>query len=159
MTTLSIVPKRWYSWDFNVLDGPRQVALVDVSAWREKGVLTVDGVEHRVYREGMMSGDFILERNGSVLARAEKPSAFRDTLVVRHNGREYTLRKKSIWRRAFVVLSGEREVGALNPNSVWKRDATVTLPQEWPLPVRLFVIWLAIIMWKRDAESTAAASA
>ena len=67
---LTIIPKAWYSWDFSVLDGDRQLAFMDLSSWREKGILTIDGVEHRVYREGAMSGDFVLERDGTVLARA-----------------------------------------------------------------------------------------
>jgi signal transduction histidine kinase len=160
MTTLSIVPKRWYSWDFNVFDGSRQVALVDVSTWREKGTLVVDGAEYRVSREGIMSGDFTLERHGSVLARATKPSAFRHTFIIKYDGREYVLRKKSIWRRAFVLLRNEdTEVGGVSPNSIWTRDATVSLPDEWPLAIKVFVMWLAIILWKRDADSTVAASA
>jgi hypothetical protein len=35
------------------------------------------------------------------------------------------------------------------------RDATVDLPPDWPLAVTTFVIWLAIILWKRDADSGA----
>ena len=72
---LTAVPTRWFSWDFTVTDGARTVATIDVSWWREQGTLTVDGVDHCVYREGMLSGEFILEAEGSVVARARKPSA------------------------------------------------------------------------------------
>jgi len=151
--TLTIAPLHWYSWDFDVLDGTRHLAQVDVSSWREKGVVTIDGVEHRVYREGVLSGDFILERHNTVLARATKPSAFQKTMIVTYKEREYVLRKPSAWRRAFVVVEGDRQVGSLSPHSAWTRKATVDLPAEWPLAVRTFVIWLAIILWKRDADA------
>ena len=154
---MTIVPKRWYSWDFDVVDGERHLAVVDVSSWREKGLLTVEGVEHRVYREGAMS-DFILERGGTVLARGTKPSAFRDTILVGYSGRQYMLRKKSVWRRAFILLDGDNEIGSLAPDSIWTRHATVSLPRDWPLPINVFVIWLAIILWKREADAGAVAA-
>ena len=88
---LTIIPKAWYSWYFSVVDQDRPLAFLDLSSWREKGTLTIEGVEHRVYREGVMSGDFVLERNGTVLARASKPSALFNRFVVAHQGREFTL--------------------------------------------------------------------
>jgi hypothetical protein len=56
---LTAVPKSWFSWDFTVMDGTQSVGDVDVSCWREKGVITVEGAHYRVYREGLMSGDFV----------------------------------------------------------------------------------------------------
>ena len=150
---MTIVPLRWYSWDFDLLEGSRRLAHLDLSAWGEKGVLSVDGINHRVYREGVMSGDFVMTRDGLELARATKPSAFRSTFIVAWNGREYTLKRKSMWRRAFVLLDGETELGSVAKTSLWTRDAAIDLPATWPLPIRVFVIWLALIMWKRDANA------
>jgi hypothetical protein len=150
---LTLAPRRWYSWDFIVTDDAREVATMDLSAWREKGVLAVRGDEYRVYREGAMSGDFILERSGAVLARATKPSAVHRSFVLEYRGRQYTLRAKSAFRRAFVLLDGESQIGSLAPNSVWARTATVQLPDDWPLPVQVFAMWLTIILWKREANS------
>ena len=82
-----------------------------------------------------------------------------------HQGREYRLEKKSVWRRTFVLLARdlgeagsarEKEIGSLVPANAWTRKASVDLPKDWPLPVRVFVIWLAIIMWKREADAAAA---
>ena len=156
--SLTIVPLRWYSWDFDVMEGTRHLARIDVSSWREKGVLTIDGADYRVYREGAMSGDFLLERDGLVFARATKPSAFKNTFVVTYHERQYTLSKRSAWRREFVVRSGETEIGSLAPTSAWRREAAVRLPEDWPIPIRVFVIWLAIILWKRDADAAAVAA-
>jgi len=194
MTTLTIAPKRWYSWDFIVTrdtgrgeahavrhdatlrhdagpeavarakaralhqDDGRPVADMDLSCWREKGVLSVQGADYRVSRERALSGDFILEHAGSVLARATKPSAFHRSFVLSYNGRRYTLQAKSPFRRAFVLLDGAVEIGSLTPDSAWTRRGTVTLPDDWPLPVMVFAIWLTIILWKRDADGGAVAA-
>jgi hypothetical protein len=150
---MTIVPLHWYSWDFDLLEGTRRLAHLDLSAWREKGVLAVDGINHRVYREGMMSGDFVIARDGLVLAKATKPSAFRSSFMISWSGREYTLRKKSIFGRRFVLLDGEQQIGSVAPNRWWTRDAVIDLPKTWPLPIRVFAIWLALLLWKRDANS------
>jgi hypothetical protein len=151
--TMTIDATHWYSWDFNVTEGDRAVAHLDVSAWREHGVLTIEGVAHRVYREGVGSGEFLLERDGIVLARATKPSAFRNAFEVRHDGRTYEVAKESVWQRRYVVRSGNAEIGSVAPRSAFGRAAVATLPDTWPLPLKVFVVWLVVILWKRAAAA------
>ena len=153
---MRVVPKKWYSWDFSLVSGDRTLATLDLSAWREKADILVEGVTHRVFREGVMTGDFVLERGSQVLARATKPSAFRNAFIVTYNGKSYMQRKPSAWRRAFVLLDEERHIGSVSPLSAWTRQATADLPRDWPMPIKAFIIWLVIILWKRDAESAAA---
>ena len=155
---LKAIPKRWFSWDFTVMEGSQPVADIDVSWWREKGLLTVHGTDYTVYREGLMSGAFILELDGTVLARAEKPSTFHRAFLIEHAGKQYTLRAKSAFRRAFLLLDGSREIGALSPEGIFTRRATVEFPEELPLPAKVFIIWLAVILWKRDSDSAAGAA-
>ena len=113
---LTATPKTWYSWDFAVArhdpwaearalrsDSAPTVAHIDVSAWREKGVLNVEGINYRVYRESAM-GDFVLTRDGAVLARATKPSAFHRSFTLDYDGKQYTLCAKAAFRRAFALL-------------------------------------------------------
>jgi len=155
---LKAIPKRWFSWNFTVMEGSQPVADIDVSWWREKGLLTIQGTTYKVYREGLMSGAFILESAGAVLARAEKPSAFRNSFIIEHAGKHYTLCKKSAFRREFLLLDGSGEIGSLSPEGIFTRRARVDLPEDLPLPVRVFIIWLAVILWKRDSDAGGAAA-
>jgi hypothetical protein len=150
---LQIVPTSWWSWDVKVSDEARPVADIAMSWWREKGALAIDGARYRVYREAPLSGAFVLAGAGGVLARAEKPSVFRREFVVRHAGREYTLRPRSMFRRAFVLLDGSREVGSLAPQSAFTRKAAADLPHDLPLPVRAFIVWLILVSWRRAQDS------
>src|SRR5262247_2582559 len=102
--SLTIIPKIWGSWDFRVYDGTTEIASIDVSWGGTNGTLTVQGIDHRVYREGLIGGDFGIERGGATLARASKPSAFLNMFSLSYGGRQYTLRKRSIWTRAFDLL-------------------------------------------------------
>ena len=150
---LNIVPRHWYSWDVTVTDGSRPVADIVLSWWREKGELTIDGTLYRVSREAPLSGAFVLEHAGSISARAEKPSVFRREFVIRHADREYTLRRRSVFGRTFVLLDGSGEVGSIAPTSPFTRQAAADLPQDLPLPVRMFIVWLTVISWRRERNS------
>ena len=152
---LTAVPNRWFSWKFAVMSGSQAVAELNMSLWREKAWLTVQGVDCLAYREGLMSGDFILESAGSTLARAQKPSAFRRSFIIEHADRQYVLMARSAFRRAFVFREGDREVGSVSPAGVFTRRALVDLPETLPLHVKVFIIWLTIILWKRESDSAA----
>jgi hypothetical protein len=153
---ITMVPKRWYSWDYTVMSGDRTMAVLGLSSWRERAQIVIGDVTHRVYRERAMGGDFVIEAEGRVLARATKPSVFRHTIIVHYNGKDYTLRRPSVWRRAFVLMDGARQIGSIGPASAWSRRATADLPADWPASIKAFVIWLVIVLWKRNADSAAA---
>jgi hypothetical protein len=150
---LQIVPTHWFSWNCTVSDESRRVADITLNWMREKGVLTIEDQTYRVYREAWMSGAFVIEHAGSVIAQAEKPSMFRRELVIRHAGREYTLRPASIFGRRFVLLQGSRRIGSLTPRGVFTRKAAADLPHDLPLPVRIFIVWLTVISWRREQSS------
>ena len=151
---LQILPTHWYSWNFSVTDESRTVADITMSSWREKGALTIGQTMYSLYREAPMSGAFVLEREGTVLAQAEKPSLFRREFVIRHRDREYTLRPESLFRRAFVLLDGsQQQIGSVAPESAFTRKAAASLPHDLPLPVRMFIVWLTMISWRRQQNS------
>jgi len=154
--TLQIAPTHWYSWDFTVQKDAHTVASIDFNAWKEQGALTIDRTSYQMYREGWMSGSFLLERDGSVIARAERPSAFRRQFLIHYRDHEYALVTRSCFQRAFVLLDGSEEIGSVAPTGVFTRQATADLPENWPLPLRAFVIWLTMIQWRRDSAAAGA---
>ena len=151
---LQVAHTRWYSSDFTILQGVKPLVDVDVSQWCEKGVLKIDASRYEMYREGWLSRTFVLEQNGRVLARAEKPNVFFRTYVIRYADREYTLDAASAFRRRFVLLdSGSRQIGSIAPVSAFSREAAADLPETLPLHLRAFIIWLAMMQWRRDRNA------
>lgn len=151
---LSMVPKRWYSWDFTVMSGDRTIADLDLSAWRERAEIRIGDVTHRVFRESAL-GDFVIEAGDRELARATKTSFFTHTVIVHADGKDYTLLKPTIWRRGFALMDGDRQIGSIAPERLWSRRAVADLPADWPVPIKSFVIWLVLILWKREANNNA----
>jgi hypothetical protein len=149
---LRLIPKHWYSWDFRLEDrtGTR-LADVIVSAWRQRGSVVAAGVQYKVSRDGL-TGPYVLESAGRKMARAVKPSLFRQAFRVSHGEGEYTLQRTSWWRGEFGVFEGSRRVGVIAPASWLTRRATVTLPGTMPIWLQAFMVWLAALMWKRSAE-------
>jgi hypothetical protein len=87
---LKLIPKRWFSWDFRLEDASGVAAEVILSSWRERGSIAIGGVRHKVSRHGL-TGPFVLEMAGREAARAVKPSVWRHTFTITHDGSEYTL--------------------------------------------------------------------
>lgn len=153
---LRAVPKSWFSSEYRVLENNATVAIIDLSWWREAGELTVGGSTYRVYREGLMSGPFVLESGGAIIARAEKPRAFYRSFLVEHDEKEYTLEAESALYRKFVLSEGGERIGSVYPEHALTRKAVVDFPEEIPLAVRIFMFWLVMILWKRASDAAAA---
>jgi hypothetical protein len=160
MGTLELIPQGWFSWNFTVLQQGSPVAEIGMSSWGEKGELAIAGATYKTYRERPLSGLFILELDATQVATAEKPSAFERSFNVVHEGKSYILKAASVLKRQFVLLDGasNREIGSIRPAGVFTRKAIVDLPDELPLPVRVFVLWLTLILWKRQSEQSATTS-
>ncbi len=158
---LQLTPQGWFGWNFDVLHDGNKIAEIKTSILPEGGSFSIDGASYRIWREGMFSGEFLLDRDGQTVARAQKPSAFRSLFEITHLDRSYTLKKESLLSRSFVLLEGDVAVGSIRSEGRLSRKATVSLPEAMPAPVQLFVIWLVILLWKResDAANTAAVSA
>jgi hypothetical protein len=58
-----------------------------------------------------------------------------------------------------VLFQGDIEVGSIRPEGYLSRKAAVSLPGDMPMPVQVFVMWLVILLWRREANAGAAAAA
>ncbi|NCB39515.1 MAG: hypothetical protein EOM80_12185 [Erysipelotrichia bacterium] len=151
---LTAVPKGFFSWDFTLLDADRPVAEVGLAFWPERGTLAVPGATFTVRREGLLSGAFLLESAGKVIARAQKPSVFKRRIEIEFDGDFYILETASYFGRAMRVKLGEQTIGSLQPQGFFSWRMDVDLPDGMPLPTCGFIFWLAVVLWKRDAESS-----
>jgi len=154
---LSAQPRKWYSWDFTVQDAEgRHVADVDLSAWRERGKVMLGGTEYRVRPDGLC-GPFVLEDDVSVRARARKTSLLAREFEIEFEGDHYTLRKQSLWSGAIVLRQGAEELGTIRPAAWYKRGARVERAERLSPVLTAFALWLALLVWKRDAAAAAGA--
>jgi hypothetical protein len=155
---LKATPQGWFSYDFTVYDRTgNPVAEVDMANWRESAEIGVGQKRYRAHREGWRSKEFILEdEDSAVVAVAQKPSAWRGTLVFEHAGNRYELKKESAFKSAFVIVrEGVGQVGSARRKGVLKPEYFLDIPEDLPLEVRVFVAWLCVLLWKREDEAAA----
>jgi hypothetical protein len=53
------------------------------------------------------------------------------------------------------LFKGETIVGNLSPASWLNRKLDVELPEDLPILIKAFVVWLTVLLWKRDADAAA----
>ena len=159
-----VAPDGW-SWSrYSVRRDGQVVARLTFRAMREAGDIVVDGERHEVRRERAGGGRWLLRpviegAPGRAVAVAEKPSAWRHRFVVRAPGRSTALhvQRPSALRRTYEVREADRVIGRLRQVSMWRRRISVDLPDDLPPQVQVFVVWLVLLLFRRD-DSAAAAS-
>lgn len=148
-------PNSFFSWKFTIFDeADRNIAGIDIGWVREAGEVHLDGKTCRIYREHLFGGAFVLEEDGKEVARAEKPSALLRSFTLRHGEKQYILQAASPVVRTFVLSENDHPIGSIRPENALTRKALIDLPAVMPLPVRIFIVWLVLVLWKRDAESS-----
>lgn len=155
--TLEAIPHSWFSSKFTIRDKQHVVAELDFGFWRENGTINLGQDGFHVHPEHLIGGDFILEGPSGVVARAEKPSAWVRRLIIEYSGKQYELRTRHALLREFVLLDSNRKIGSVSPQGILTRRADARLPEDWPLSVRMFVLWLVLLMWRREMNAAAAA--
>jgi hypothetical protein len=155
---LRAIPKGWFSPDYTVFANDIAVADIDLSFMSESSEITINGGIYKAYREGWVSGAFVLESAGSTLARAEKPSALYRSFIVEYGKRKFSLEAESAVLRKFVLAEGGQEIGSIAPDHAFTSRAMIDLPEDIVLPVRVFMFWLVVILWKRDSETAVIAT-
>src|SRR5689334_8757910 len=150
---LTAIPRSWASWIFELHEGDSTVATITTSWARERGTLTSGGKTWQLARESWMAGNFTLKQGDRTFATAEKPSAFFRAFQVTFDHEHFDWAAESAFTRAFVLRKGNSVVGSMRPTSAFTRRAIVDLPAELSLERKAFLVWLAILMWKRQAQS------
>jgi len=154
MPQYELIPHSWLSWDFSVVRGDSVVAEIEIPRWRKKDALKVGGLHYAAYREGLIGGAFILALDTTQLARAERTNWLSRSFTIKHGEKTYRL-KAEWWGPSFILLDNGQEVGSLVPRGMFTRKTSVSLPDELPLPVQMFVIWLTLYQRETDAGASA----
>lgn len=164
---LDAKPTGLFSWDYRVYEGSREVAFLDVGLLLEGADLDIGGIPFRLDREGM-AGDFTLAFEGVVIARATKRSIFTGTFDVvldaplaDTGATRLVVRRTSLVSDRFEVLPKQQgtdepgpPLGVIRKRNMLTRRASVDLPDTFPLGVQVFLLWLAVLMWRRGNRSS-----
>jgi hypothetical protein len=150
---LEAIPTNLFSGNFRLEQENQLVGELDPSVWRCKATLELEDGTYDLHREKGLGGDYLMERNGNIVARAVKPSFFRDKFAVQLGSRSIELKKLRWTSRKFGLFDGDTQVGTIYPRGHFTKRTNIDLPKEWPLASRVFMFWLVYMVWKRDSQA------
>ena len=52
-----------------------------------------------------------------------------------------------------MLRQGAEELGTIRHTAWYKRDARVEMAERLPLVLKTFALWLALLLWKREAAA------
>jgi hypothetical protein len=152
MMHIDAVPKGVFSWGYDLTMGNAPLVSFDVAWARERGSFDWEGIEYELSREVPLFGDFVISDRGGVIARAGKDSAFLRAFTVRFGEREFRFRAAHPMTRRFVLEEQGNAVGEICPY-LFSRKCRAEFPESLPIPVCVFLLWLAVLIWRRQAAA------
>jgi hypothetical protein len=150
---LTATPKSWVGWSFEISEDQGGLVDIDQAWFRERGAFCADGVEYKVQREPFF-GRFALTGPAGNVTMAYKHSLLTRSFTITAGSESYGLRPLNVLSKDFTLLRAGAPVGSIRKRSWFSRTADVDLPQDLPLPVRIFIFWLVLLMWRRAANTS-----
>jgi hypothetical protein len=150
------IPRGWLSSHFKIFENDNEITELDFKNVGQQVSVEIqdDTYEFKPRENHPSPGSYVIESGNSALAFAESVEKIEAFSFV-SGEKEYLLRKDSKWARKFVLLENEEEVGAIYPKKKFSSTAEAELPDDIPLPVRVFMLWLVVSFWKKDEEDAA----
>lgn len=142
-------PHNWLSKRYELSQGDRHLATLDLAWVREAGTLEIEGGKYELAREPGW-GDFVMRGDAGEVCRAAKPSVLRKRFEVTVGAETFVLEPEDFLHRSFALLNGGATIGHISRQSFFSRTAVVDLPQRLPRPVQAFLTWLVLLMWRRQ---------
>lgn len=148
---LTLHPGGLFSRTVIVRSNGHDLATIRDKAMREGAHIRIEGVEYELRRSGIMSGDYLLESAGRVLATGRKPSFFSRRMQADIGGWVYDLVPRANFTSKFVVQYNGQVVGSIGPKPVI-RSFPADLPPDMPTVYQVFMIGLVTLMWNRSED-------
>ncbi len=129
----------------------RDLLVTFTLSWaRGRGSFQWEGGRYDLYRETPCFGDFVVSQGGRVIARATKNSVFVNAFTVRSEDREFRFRAARPPSGRFVLEEHGWGTGEILPQTWFSPPSQGEFPDGFPIPVCVFLFWLAALIWRRQ---------
>jgi hypothetical protein len=115
---------------------------------------SLDGRDYIAKATSLLGVSFSLYRGDDVVVIERTTSLLANAQQIEHDGRTWLMKPARYFGKTFNVLSdGDAVVGAIAPARFFfpLSDITVDLPDDVPIVVQVFMLWLAVKSWATDA--------
>jgi hypothetical protein len=122
-----------------------------------RSAFSLDGQEYMAKPTSVLGVSFSLYRGDEVVVVEKTTSLLANTQQIEHGGRTWLMKPARYFGKTFNVLSdGGTQVGAIAPARFFfpLSDITIDLPDDVPILVQVFMLWLAVRSWAADSSGT-----
>jgi hypothetical protein len=135
--------------------GGVEIGRIDFGRIRAPASIVIGDASFNPVRDGVLRKTFHLEGNGAQLASAVPAGASYRRFTVQAGSRTYALAVTSWSGRSFTLTDNGAAVGTIARNGFFTTKCTAELPDDLPLEVQAFLIWLVLTTWHRQATTNA----
>ena len=132
------------------------VATLRASNWREAATAEIGGQPWAFAREGRtIVGRWAAEPEGTARLRARPTSWWKGTWVLDLEGTTVDMEIASRWKGTRRYLAAGRRVAESGKTGWWSGRPTLDTDAELPLHHQVFLLWLELVLQRRDAAAAA----
>ena len=135
-----------------VLRDGSAVAVLRASNWKEAATAVVG---ERVWvfskRKGELTGRWAAEPQDTARLRAAQESFWKSTWTLDLEGRLVEMHNASLWRGTHRYLSSGQQVAESGTTGRWSPRPTLTAPDALPLHQQVFLLWMELVLSRRNA--------
>jgi hypothetical protein len=136
------------------------VAVLRASNWKEAATAVVgDRVWTFWKRKGELTGRWEIEPQDTARLRASQKSFWGSTWTLDLEGRPVEMQNASMWRGTHRYLSGGKQVAESGTTGRWSPRPTLTADDALPLHQQVFLLWLELVLSRRNAAVAAGTTA
>jgi hypothetical protein len=139
------------SRDYTISQDGVDLIEILMPAFRERAEVKYGEQTYTICRESIMKGTFVLQSGDEALARAQKIDS--TAFEIDFAKRRFELRRLSVFQRQMGLLESGAQIGYISTTSWLGLEAVIGLPGDIPIPVQVFIFWLATFQWRRDSAA------
>ncbi len=141
-----------------VLRDGAPVALLRASNWKEEATAIVgDRPWTFSKRRGELVARWAVEPEDVVRLRATKTSFWRGTWTLDLEGRRVEVRPASMWKGTHRFYDDGGQVAESGSSGGWSPRPTLSGDESLPLHQQVFLLWMQLILARRNASAAGAA--
>lgn len=153
MAILKAEPTGWASWNALITSEDGPITELRISAWKGRGSFQLDGQDFTIEPIGFWLHNAVLQRGGTVIARAQKPALMRRFWVISSAGHRLEMESTSWTGREYVLRLADREVGRITREGMTGRKISLDFPNEVPEVIQVFLTYICLSQAKREAAA------
>ncbi|WP_051515500.1 hypothetical protein [Candidatus Blastococcus massiliensis] len=136
------------------------VAALRTSNWKEQATAVV-GVRQWLFsrRKGELAGRWTVDPQGTARLRARQVSYWKGTWSADLEGTQVEVATLSYWKATHRFLAGGQQVAHSGSTGGWSPLATLTAAPEVPLDHQVFLLWLELVVSRRNTAGLAVVTA